>query len=202
MPKETFYNLDENKKVKIIKAAIVEFTNHELHKARVSNIIKVAGIPRGSFYQYFEDIDDLYYFIIDDTFNKIFEEGNKSANETNDLFEYTIITFKKDLDGYTNDKRHKFIKNVVNSIGDNTEYLTEHNKKRKEYINGVLDRMDLSNIRIKQRDELVRVYELLQNLKKMVIHQSIMKDLKEEESIELIKWHIDLLKKGLGQKGE
>jgi AcrR family transcriptional regulator len=180
----------------------VEFTNHELHKARVSNIIKVAGIPRGSFYQYFEDIDDLYYFIIDDTFNKIFEEGNKSANETNDLFEYTIITFKKDLDGYTNDKRHKFIKNVVNSIGDNTEYLTEQNKKRKEYINGVLDRMDLSNIRIKQRDELVRVYELLQNLKKMVIHQSIMKDLKEEESIELIKWHIDLLKKGLGQKGE
>jgi AcrR family transcriptional regulator len=202
MPKETFYNLDENKKVKIIKAAIVEFTNHELHKARVSNIIKVAGIPRGSFYQYFEDIDDLYYFIIDDTFNKIFEEGNKSANETNDLFEYTIITFKKDLDGYTNDKRHKFIKNVVNSIGDNTEYLTEHNKKRKEYINGVLDRMDLSNIRIKQRDQLVRVYELLQNLKKMVIHQSIMKDLKEEESFELIKWHIDLLKKGLGQKGE
>ena len=65
MPKETFFNLEEQKKKTIIDAAKKEFTENELHKARVSNIIKEAKIPRGSFYQYFEDKMDLYKHLFD-----------------------------------------------------------------------------------------------------------------------------------------
>ncbi len=51
MPKTTFFNLVKEKRTKIIDAAKAEFTTNPLRKARVSNIIKVAEIPRGSFYQ-------------------------------------------------------------------------------------------------------------------------------------------------------
>jgi len=51
MPSETFYNLPIEKKNKIIEAAKHEFTENILLKARVSNIIKRAGITRSSFYQ-------------------------------------------------------------------------------------------------------------------------------------------------------
>ena len=37
-----------------------------IEKALISNIIRDAGIPRGSFYQYFEDIDDAYYYVINE----------------------------------------------------------------------------------------------------------------------------------------
>ena len=39
-------------------------------KASISNIIKMAGIPRGSFYQYFERLEDLYFYLLNETTKK------------------------------------------------------------------------------------------------------------------------------------
>jgi len=202
MPKETFLNLDEAKRTKIMDAAIKEFTEHELHKARVSNIIKEADIPRGSFYQYFEDLDDLYYYVIDGVFDSVFYEGRKHANITNDIFRYTELTFEIDLEGYLNDKRHRFIMNVLKSIGSNPEYLEQHNIKRKEYIMSVLEKMDLSNLKIKNEDDLVQLYEFLQNIKRIVIRKSLMSKKSKSEAMDILKWHLDILKTGLVNKEE
>lgn len=65
MPKTTFYNLEKEKQDRIIDAAIDEFANHPLSLVKLSNIIKKAKIPRGSFYQYFDDKNDLYIYIFD-----------------------------------------------------------------------------------------------------------------------------------------
>ncbi len=197
MPKETFFNLEETKKKVIIDAAKKEFTENELHKARVSNIIKEAGIPRGSFYQYFEDIDDLYYYIIDDSFNKIFEEGFKHSERTNDIFEYIRLTFEVDYHAYLNEKRHKFMKNVFKSIVSNIEYIEHHHNRRNEYINKVLSRMDLSNIKIKDKDELVKLYEFLQHIKRQIIQGTFMKSLTFEQAKQELDWHLEILKHGL-----
>lgn len=59
MPKETFLNLSEEKKKKIIKAAQNEFERVPLEQASIKNIVENAGIARGSFYQYFESKEDL-----------------------------------------------------------------------------------------------------------------------------------------------
>src|SRR5699024_9116819 len=64
MPKQTFYNLPEEKRERLIDAAIDEFTIHSLREASITNIINQAEIPRGSFYQYFEDLDDLFFYLI------------------------------------------------------------------------------------------------------------------------------------------
>ncbi|WP_082383880.1 TetR/AcrR family transcriptional regulator [Lacticaseibacillus thailandensis] len=41
-------------------AAKTEFTRAVFAKASISNIIELAGVPRGSFYQYFEDKQDIF----------------------------------------------------------------------------------------------------------------------------------------------
>lgn len=197
MPKETFFNLEEHKKTSIIAAAKLEFTENELHKARVSNIIKQAGIPRGSFYQYFEDIDDLYYYIIDESFDKLFEEGYKHSKRTNDIFEYIKLTFEVDYHAYSNEKKHKFMKNVFKSIGGNVEYIEHHNNRRNDYIMTVLNSMDLSNIRINDKEELVKLYEFLQHIKRQVIQSTLMKNLSFEEAEKELEWHLEILKNGL-----
>lgn len=66
MPKDTFYNLKEEKKIKIYNAALSEFATHGFAKASVNRIVKVSGIATGSFYQYFTDIKDLFFYIIAD----------------------------------------------------------------------------------------------------------------------------------------
>lgn len=65
MPKTTFYNLSDEKKEKIIEALKKEFEEKSLFEANVSDIIKYAGISRGSFYQYFEDLEDSFFTILD-----------------------------------------------------------------------------------------------------------------------------------------
>ena len=64
MPTQTFFNLPEEKRTRIIQAAIEEFATNTLENASISHIIEVAKIPRGSFYQYFTDLKDLYKYII------------------------------------------------------------------------------------------------------------------------------------------
>lgn len=73
MPKSTFENLSTEKKQRIYEAAIDEFARTRYEHANISNIIKNAGIPRGSFYQYFEDKLDLYLYIFDEIAKKKIE---------------------------------------------------------------------------------------------------------------------------------
>lgn len=73
MPKETFLNLDPEKQQRILEASVQEFAEHTYNEVKLSNIIKSSKIPRGSFYQYFEDKKDLFKYI----FDKIAEEKMK-----------------------------------------------------------------------------------------------------------------------------
>ncbi|MEM7798160.1 MAG: TetR/AcrR family transcriptional regulator [Chloroflexota bacterium] len=65
MPKQTFLNLPEGKRERFIKAAIDEFADNDYKNASISRLCKTIGIAKGSFYQYFEDKQDLVRFLID-----------------------------------------------------------------------------------------------------------------------------------------
>lgn len=64
MPSETFFRLPEEKRARLMDAAWDEFTTVRFSDASINKIIRAAGIPRGSFYQYFEDKDDLFAYLV------------------------------------------------------------------------------------------------------------------------------------------
>ena len=64
MPKETFFNLPPEKRGKINDLAIEEFAENDYKNASISRIVARAGIAKGSFYQYFENKQDLYLYLI------------------------------------------------------------------------------------------------------------------------------------------
>lgn len=63
MPKATFINLDEEKKDLVIQSALDEFSSVSYDTASINQICKSAKIPKGSFYQYFNDKLDLYVYL-------------------------------------------------------------------------------------------------------------------------------------------
>lgn len=65
MPKQTFLNLPEEKRNAFIKIALEEFANNDYNTASVSKIVEKAGIAKGSVYQYFEDKQDLFLYLLD-----------------------------------------------------------------------------------------------------------------------------------------
>jgi len=65
MPKQTFLNLPEEKRKAFIEIALDEFANNDYNSASVSKIVEEAGIAKGSLYQYFEDKQDLFMYLLD-----------------------------------------------------------------------------------------------------------------------------------------
>lgn len=70
MPKQTFFNLPEEKRNKIIDISLLEFAQHSYRAASVSRIVKKAGIAKGSMYQYFKNKKGLYLYLIDFVTNR------------------------------------------------------------------------------------------------------------------------------------
>ena len=65
MPKQTFLNLPQEKRETIMNAAIEEFAEYGLENASTNRIVKNSGIAKGSFYQYFEDKQDVFMHMLE-----------------------------------------------------------------------------------------------------------------------------------------
>ncbi len=64
MPKDTFFHLPQEKRQLIEAVAIAEFAENSSKSASVNAIVNNSGIAKGSFYQYFENMDDLYQYVL------------------------------------------------------------------------------------------------------------------------------------------
>ena len=92
MPKQTFYKLPQEKQERILAAAKREFTQMRYSDASINQIVREAGIPRGSFYQYFEDKNDLFLTLIDeirDQFLDLFHDTLERSG--GDLFSMPLV---------------------------------------------------------------------------------------------------------------
>ena len=64
MVHQTFLNLPEEKRVRMLQSAVDEFIRLPYERTSINRIVENAGIPKGSFYQYFDGKDDLYGYCI------------------------------------------------------------------------------------------------------------------------------------------
>lgn len=64
MPTERFLKLNPSKKNRIEYALIKEMMKHPYEHINLSNVIREANISRGSFYQYFMNKNDFYFYIL------------------------------------------------------------------------------------------------------------------------------------------
>ena len=117
MPKSTFYNLNNEKREKIEKALKNEFTRNTFEKASISNIIEEAQIPRGSFYQYFEDKEDALKYIIENFLNDEKKQIERLLiqNEGN-IFSTTLDLYSYFVDKNYNESEIKLFQNIINKL--------------------------------------------------------------------------------------
>ncbi|MEQ2443223.1 TetR/AcrR family transcriptional regulator [Pseudoflavonifractor sp. CLA-AP-H29] len=63
MPSTTFFNLPAEKREKLLSAARAEFARVPYAEASINKMIQTADIPRGSFYMYFRDKEELFLYL-------------------------------------------------------------------------------------------------------------------------------------------
>lgn len=90
MPKQTFLNLPREKRDTIINAAIEEFAQYGLENASTNRIVENSGISKGSFYQYFEDKEDVFRYLLTilEHEKMDFIKGKHPPSSNMDTFDY------------------------------------------------------------------------------------------------------------------
>ena len=96
MPSDTFLRLPEEKRRRFLDAAWEEFTGVKFMDASINNIIRRAGISRGSFYQYFEDKEDVFLYLLEGVRDHVLDKTYKAVVEhPGGLFEAPVFLFEE-----------------------------------------------------------------------------------------------------------
>lgn len=115
MPTNNFFRLPYHKKAKIIKSAVREFTKNTLENASLNNIIIDSDVARGSFYYYFDNKEDLYFYLLERHSYNIQTKIEEYLIKYNGNLYKTYISmfdfFTKLLNGGNN-----YIKNIFKSM--------------------------------------------------------------------------------------
>ena len=64
MPSKTFFHLPAEKRERLLLAAEGEVARVPYAEASINRMIRAAGIPRGSFYMYFRDKEELFHYLL------------------------------------------------------------------------------------------------------------------------------------------
>ena len=203
MPKATFFNLPEKKRHSLIKAAEMEFSRVPLFEASIANIVKSAEISRGSFYQYFEDKEDAYYYILGE------QAKRKNAafrvhleNHEGDLFEAITSFYFELLVELPDDKEYDFFRNALLNVTHKMETIFN------EIIEGHINQDDMQEftklinkdiLNIETDKELSHVVQIISAIAFRNFVEKFTKKLTDEEAINNFKIEMDLLKKGLAR---
>ncbi|WP_138159917.1 TetR/AcrR family transcriptional regulator [Peptoniphilus catoniae] len=141
MAKATFYNLDEEKRSIIYQKLKEFFEEEDPYNINVSNIVKKLDIARGSFYQYFENLDDCYFTILKKETGLIHHKFFDLWEKNNHDIEKTLYSYKEFL---TDEFYNKNLKNLYrpnffifeNSyLSHGKDFLNKHlSKDEMDYI--------------------------------------------------------------------
>ncbi|WP_299094911.1 TetR/AcrR family transcriptional regulator [uncultured Metabacillus sp.] len=205
MPKQTFFHLPKDKQDILIHSAKEEFSRVPLHEASIANIIKHAGIPRGSFYQYFEDKEDLFFYLLDQLAQKNHERFISTLKEKEgDLFETFTGIFKFMVQRHREAEHKNFFKNVYLNMNYKQEKTLANSIYQENQKNQYLSMINLINrekLNIKDERELHQAIKILSAVTFQNLIQVFVKDSTNEEALQNYMDQMELLKRGL-QKEE
>lgn len=198
MPKQTFFNLKEDKKEKIEKALIKEFSRNSFEKASISNIILEANIPRGSFYQYFEDKEDAIYYIIDKYLekekNKIYQYLLKNKG---DIFE-TAVNIYEDMAKITEkDENERLFKNILQEVKKNNINIFGECKEMLRSKRTIEKMINKEELKIENDDDLQYFLRILNAIVRAISMEVVLKKITFEEGKQRLIREIEILKKGM-----
>ena len=198
MPKPTFFNLNTTKKEKIEKAIEDEFSRESFEKASISNIIIKAEIPRGSFYQYFEDKDDAINYVIQNYMKKE-KEAIKNIMEQNNgnIFKASIQIFDYIIEKIQAKDNLKLYKNILEELKKQNISMFQDEK---ECTNKLDNSIDLNLLDIKDKDDLIYIMRIISIITRSICVEVISQKISKEEGKERLYREFEILKRGMLNK--
>lgn len=196
MPKKTFFNLPESKRNNVIKAAKKEFSRAPIATALVSNIVADAKIPRGSFYQYFDDIEDCFYFIVDEYSKEIKTKLISNLKEYNgDLIKSYHNLFLYIMDMIEEEKNKEYFEKLFLNMNNKIQKMFTPNFN--DGLNNIINMVDVDKLNIQGKYSLGYVLDIIESVMIHNIVETYNRNMNKEKKIDIFEKELLLVSKGI-----
>ena len=193
MPKSTFLKLKSEKREKIENAIIEEFTKNSFEQLSISNIIQKAQIPRGSFYQYFEDKRDAIQYIIQKFVIREHEKVWELLQETNgDIFETAIGIY----DYMINSSDLELVKHILEELRKTNTNVFEADIKIDNNKN-IVKAINRNILKIEKEDDLIYFFKIITSIIRPVAIETMSNKIDHETGRKILKRELEILKRGM-----
>lgn len=198
MPNQTFFRLPEEKRRRLIDAAWQEFMAVRFDEASINRIIRGAGISRGSFYQYFADKEDLFFYMLgtlkDESLALL---GGAMDEAAGDPFDATLVLFDRlfGADGRIRPAMARVLTVLhLNHTMDVSQLLINRIYADREMME-IAERVNLAGLRQRDRSFLCDVSTLLVFSFAFAL-RNVLAGAPSAEERERLVGRIDLLRRG------
>ncbi len=201
MPTQTFVNLPKEKKDKILAAARKEFSSTAFEEASINKIVKEAGIPRGSFYMYFADKNDLLGVLLEEFRNQYLTFlKKKAARSKGDLKEMVVGIHDFILFASRDQENCGLIRNFLLYSASSPEHIA--NQFFQNMVNNFINVVDRSPFKRMDDDYVMQVVESCFAILKETIHHTLVSDRSFKASHERLENLLEIVSYGYLKEGD
>ena len=197
MPTSTFFRLPEEKRQRLLDAAWAEFSQTRFTNASINRIIHSAHIPRGSFYQYFVDKDDLFYYLLKELkshFSGILEEILRQVD--GDLFQVPVRAFERL--NQKPDQRECYLDRALSILRNNLGLDLQKLLMERPALmaHDLLEQVDMSQLQRQDPTFVTNVTTMLLMVTASAVMETIAHPDQREEQLRLLEDRVEIIKYG------
>ena len=200
MPSDTFLRLNDEKKKKLIDASFKEFSLYNFNDVSINRIIKEAGISRGSFYMYFVDKKDLYFYLLEQHLEILINNMKKDLiKNKGDLFKMFQNNIKEEFNSFKNNNINFFKKSLENVT------IMEESKKTfgfrdKRLLRELIPNINLELLNDNAKKHIEVIFAINMHLLMVTLMKLLKSDSLDEEILKDYYEQLDILKYGCIKK--
>ncbi|MHC1695892.1 MAG: TetR family transcriptional regulator [Eubacteriales bacterium] len=176
MPTTTFRNLPPEKRDKLTAAIKDELARVPFDKVSINKIIQAAGIPRGSFYQYFTGKEDMLTYILDGYRDIMLDRIALSLRASGgDLFLMFSDMLSHALDFADNIRHMRLLRRLL-SDGQSSFNMFDHKPEKSaclEKLAGIRSLIDTTKLDIRQEGELEEMVSVMLSICAAVVMEAM-----------------------------
>ena len=190
LAKDTFENLKTDKKEKVLIVLKKIFQEKPFQEVTVKEIVEELGIARGSFYQYFDDLEDAYFTVLNVEVTDIHKLFMKLLYEKKGNLEIALLEYSELIsDILFAPDAYSIYKNRYLYWDENLDM-----RRKKEYQNQIQIFTDQNSI------EREKMY-YLQGVVHMLIKRNFQEQWSSQEFQKKFSQHIHWIMKGVNDNG-
>lgn len=162
MPRELFYKLSEKKKNRLFECAKDEFTDYSFEDASINRIIQNAKISRGSFYLYFKNKLDIYFYVLSENRNLIVNNFVNAIENKESIFDVFLGIYDM-LIKYIYSSDRKFVEKIIVNLNPKTilYFLSGIAEREMNFSIDYQKLADYDKLNINSKSDLIDILEML-----------------------------------------